>query len=204
MTLLSLLKWQPFLRGARRSSPTRCRGCRAPRILPSRGPQTSCCFRAESAAVSSAKREEPNDSGKATCCVQAPDQALLSGPTAQLGFPSSSEPSIERLKVDLKNEHPAEHLDEAVEVSRAATEEGLGRTLERPSPMRRTPEKEKQWRADRCCAGNVLIRWYWCDNAPEPHSSSSALSMLRRKIWWTGLDSNQRRGNPGRFTVCCL
>ena len=22
--------------------------------------------------------------------------------------------------------------------------------------------------------------------------------------WWTGLDSNQRTGNPGRFTVCCL
>jgi hypothetical protein len=22
--------------------------------------------------------------------------------------------------------------------------------------------------------------------------------------WWTGLDSNQRRGIPGRFTVCCL
>ena len=25
-----------------------------------------------------------------------------------------------------------------------------------------------------------------------------------RERWWTGLDSNQRRGNPGRFTVCCL
>jgi hypothetical protein len=24
------------------------------------------------------------------------------------------------------------------------------------------------------------------------------------KGWWTGLDSNQRTGNPGRFTVCCL
>jgi hypothetical protein len=22
--------------------------------------------------------------------------------------------------------------------------------------------------------------------------------------WWTGLDSNQRTGIPGRFTVCCL
>ena len=22
--------------------------------------------------------------------------------------------------------------------------------------------------------------------------------------WWRGLDSNQRTGNPGRFTVCCL
>jgi uncharacterized protein RhaS with RHS repeats len=25
-----------------------------------------------------------------------------------------------------------------------------------------------------------------------------------QSAWWTGLDSNQRTGNPGRFTVCCL
>ena len=32
----------------------------------------------------------------------------------------------------------------------------------------------------------------------------SAVTADDRKSWWTGLDSNQRRGNPGRFTVCCL
>jgi hypothetical protein len=26
----------------------------------------------------------------------------------------------------------------------------------------------------------------------------------REDGWWRGLDSNQRTGNPGRFTVCCL
>jgi hypothetical protein len=30
------------------------------------------------------------------------------------------------------------------------------------------------------------------------------LGRSREEGWWTGLDSNQRRAKPGRFTVCCL
>jgi hypothetical protein len=61
--------------------------------------------------------------------VQAPDQALLSRPTSPLGFRSSGEPSVEDVQVDLKDEDPVEDIDEAFEVSRTATEEGLGNAL---------------------------------------------------------------------------
>ncbi len=41
------------------------------------------------------------------------------------------------------------------------------------------------------------------------HHAPSLLSLnpyfkREKSSWWTGLDSNQRTGNPGRFTVCCL
>ena len=36
------------------------------------------------------------------------------------------------------------------------------------------------------------------------HREGPVLRSLGEAGWWTGLDSNQRTGNPGRFTVCCL
>lgn len=43
---------------------------------------------------------------------------------------------------------------------------------------------------------------------PATHALNSGWlaghSSQRGAGWWTGLDSNQRTGIPGRFTVCCL
>src|SRR5258708_1041106 len=57
--------------------------------------------------------------------VHAGNQRPLFGLAAELVFRSRGNPQVQRAQIDVENEHLVEQMDEALGVSRAATEEGL-------------------------------------------------------------------------------